>query len=100
VLRYRLWDVDIIIRRTLVYSILTVILTLVYFGSVVLLQELFQLITGQHQSRSRPCCRPWLSPHCSPPLRRGIQERVDRRFYRKKYDAERVLAAFNYHPQK
>jgi hypothetical protein len=92
VLRYRLWDIDLLIRRTLAYSILTVILTLVYFGSVVSLQALFQLITRQHQSPIVTMLSTLTIVGLFTPLRRRIQARVDHRFYRQKYNADQVLA--------
>jgi hypothetical protein len=95
VLRYRLWDVDLIIRRTLVYSILTIILTLVYFASVVTLQEISQFLTGQHQSPIVTVLSTLAMAALFTPFHRRIQERVDRRFYRQKYNAEQVLAAFS-----
>jgi hypothetical protein len=95
VLRYRLWDIDLFIRRTLVYSILTVILTLIYFGSVISLQELSQLITRQHESQIATVLSTLVIVALFTPLRRRIQARVDHRFYRQKYNAEQVLAAFS-----
>jgi len=93
ILRYRLWDIDIVIRKTLTYALVVGVLALVYFGSIVLLQQLFAFLSNQRSE--------WITVISTlaiaalfVPVRNRIQSAVDHRFYRKKYDSQRVLQEF------
>ena len=92
VLRYRLFDIGVIIRRTTAYAILTALLALVYFGSVVVLQQFLTPLTGD--SAPAVVLSTLLIAALFLPLRRRVQDLIDRRFFRQKYDVEKTLAAF------
>jgi hypothetical protein len=94
VLKYRLYEIDIIINRALVYVSLTVMLVALYLGGIVLLQRVFVTFTGQ-RSTLAVVASTLLIAALFNPLRRRIQYFIDRRFYRSKYDARKTLEAFS-----
>jgi hypothetical protein len=93
-LRSRLFEIDILINRTLVYGLLTALLALIYVGSVVLLQALFQVLAGQGSSLAVVASTLAIVALFAP-LRQRLQTAIDRRFYRRKYDAAQTLTAFS-----
>jgi hypothetical protein len=94
VLRSHLFDIDLLINRTLVYGSLTTVLVALYFGGIVLLQQLFMALTSE-QSTLAVVASTLLIAALFTPLRRRIQSFIDKRFYRRKYDARKTLEAFS-----
>jgi hypothetical protein len=96
ILRYRLYDIDIIINRALVYGPLTAMLLAVYFGGVATTQAVFRTLTGQEQSSELAVVISTLAiAALFNPLRRRVQASIDRLFYRRKYDAGKTLEGFS-----
>jgi hypothetical protein len=94
ILRYRLWEIDLVIRRTLSYSALSAVLVSVYLGSVVVLQSTLQALTGQRQGELVTVLSTLAIAALFGPVQRRVQTGIDRRFFRQKYDAARLLAGF------
>jgi serine phosphatase RsbU (regulator of sigma subunit) len=94
ILRYRLWDIDIIVNRTLVYGILIIVLVLIYLASIVVLQRTFQTLTGE-QSDLAAVVSTLVIVALFIPVRRYVQEFVDRRFYRRRYNAVKTVESFS-----
>ena len=94
IFRYRLYDIDHLVNRTLVYGSLTASLALIYLGSVVGLQYVFRALAGGNSSLAIVASTLAIAALFSP-LRRGTQSFIDRRFYRNRYDAAKTLAAFS-----
>lgn len=97
ILRYRLWDIDVIINRTLVYGSLTILLVGLYLGLILALQSLVEIVTGK-LSQQQPLVvviSTLVIAALFQPLRHRLQNFIDHRFYRRKYDATKVIAAFS-----
>jgi hypothetical protein len=96
VMRYRLLDIDLVINRTLVYGSLTAILVLIYFGGVAVTQAILQTFTSQEDPpQIAVVVYTLVIAALFTPLRRRIQSFIDRRFYRRKYDARKTLETFS-----
>jgi divalent metal cation (Fe/Co/Zn/Cd) transporter len=96
VLRYHLYNIDVLINRTLVYASLSVLLALIYFGGVTATEAIFRSLTGQEkQPQLAVVVSTLVIAALFNPLRRSIQGFIDRRFYRRKYDARKTLETFS-----
>ncbi|MDQ3590332.1 MAG: hypothetical protein M3392_08860 [Actinomycetota bacterium] len=96
ILRYRLYEIDLLINRTLVYGALTAMLAIIYFGAVAMTQAIFRALTGQEeQPQLAIVVSTLVIAALFSPLRRRVQAFIDRRFYRRKYDAAKTLEAFS-----
>ena len=93
IMRHRLFDIDVLIRRTLIYGLLSATLLAIYLTSVISIQTAFRSLTGQDSTLVVVLSTLAIAALFTP-LRRGIQNLIDRRFYRRKYNAEKVLAEF------
>jgi hypothetical protein len=94
ILRYRLYEIDTLINRTLVYASLTVTLIAIYFSGIVVLQRVFVVLTGEKSTLAVVASTLVIAALFNP-LRRRIQSFIDRRFYRRKYDAAKTLETFS-----
>ena len=94
ILRHRLYDIDLLINRTLVYGSLTLSLVGIYVGGIVLIQGLFRALTGQETQLAIVASTLAIAALFNP-LRRHVQAFIDRRFYRRRYDARKTLASFS-----
>jgi hypothetical protein len=94
IFRYRLYQIDIIINRTLVYGLLTATLVALYLGVIVVLQSFFVILIGEKSTLAVVASTLLIAALFSP-LRRRIQSFIDRRFYRSKYDVRKTLETFS-----
>jgi len=95
ILRFRLWEIDLIIRRTLIYTALSVMLVLIYLGLVFIFGALLRNVVGQQENPLVIVASTLVVAALFQPLRHGIQRVIDRRFYRRKYDAAKTVEAFS-----
>ncbi|MCA1553398.1 MAG: hypothetical protein LC737_03375, partial [Chloroflexi bacterium] len=97
IVRHQLFDIEIVVRRTLIYSAVTLLLLFTYFASVVVLQALVQSLVGRSESELVTVASTLLIAALFNPLRQRVQSFIDKRFYRRKYDAALTLAVFGLH---